>query len=171
MLKHTLLSCSMALTLILGAKIARAEDVSSQDIQFVHDAASAGMLEVQLGRYAMQTSRNNDIKKFGQEMVDDHSKANDELKGIAADKAIDIPHELNDEDKGVFDRLETLHEADFDKAYAAQMVKDHEKAIAAFKKESSDGSDSALKNFADKTLPILQHHLEMAQDLNKMINS
>jgi putative membrane protein len=169
MLKYSILVCSMTMTAMFGIRNASAGDLSLQDKQFVTGASSAGMLEVQLGQYASQNASNEDVKKFGSHMADDHSKANEELKTIANEKSIDLSKDLAGPDKTVVDRIENFKGTDFDKAYVAQMVQDHEKAVAVFEKESNDGSDAALKDFAQKTLPILKHHLEMAQDLNKTV--
>jgi putative membrane protein len=171
MFKRILIGGSLALSFILGTgAILRADDLSSQDKEFVATAASAGMLEVQLGQFAAQNASNGEVKKFGAHMVDDHSRANEELKTLAAEKSIEIPGDLSDKHKEVRDRLEKLSGGDFDKAYVAQMVEDHQKVVSAFEKEASDGGNDALKGFAQKTLPVLRHHLEMAQDLAKTIN-
>jgi putative membrane protein len=136
------------------------------DKQFVLGAASAGMLEVKLGQYASTNASNADVKKFGDQMVTDHSAANDKLKNIASTANIDIPSQLSDADQAELDRLTKLNGADFDKAYASQMVDDHNKAIALFLEEIDNGTNADLKSFAQDTLPTLKHHLEMAKELN-----
>lgn len=139
---------------------------SAADSHFVAEAASGGMAEVELGKLATQKASSDDVKKFGQKMVDDHSKANDELKQIASQENIMVPSEMNAKDKATVDRMSALSGAAFDKAYVKDMVMDHKKDVAAFQKEANTGKDDAVKGFASKTLPTLQEHLKMIQDIN-----
>jgi putative membrane protein len=136
----------------------------ASDQQFVTKAAQGGMAEVALGQLAASKGTNDAVKQFGQKMADDHGKANDELKSIAQQKGITLPTDLNAKDKAEQARLEKLSGAEFDKAYMSHMVKDHKKDVAEFQKESSSGKDSDVKQWAGKTLPTLQSHLQMAQD-------
>ncbi len=129
-------------------------------------AAQGGLAEVQLGQLAAQKASNPDVKAFGQKMVDDHTKANDQLKDIASKNSIAVPTELSAKDKAEHERLSKLSGDAFDKAYMSHMVADHKKDVAEFKKEANSGKDDAVKNFAQQTLPTLQEHLKMAQETN-----
>jgi len=140
---------------------------SSSDAEFVKKAAAAGMAEVAVGRLAVSNGQSADIKQFGQRMVDDHSKANDDLKAAAAKDNIDLPSAPTKEQQAAADKLGKLNGAAFDKEYARMMVKDHEEAVALFKKEAASGSSSNVKAFAQKALPTLEEHLTMAKDLGK----
>ena len=140
-----------------------AERLKRPDNTFLTSAAQGGMAEVEMGRLAVQKASNPAVKEFGQHMVDDHSKANDELKGIASQKSLSLPASLTAKDKATITRLSHLDGAAFDRAYIDDMVKDHQEDIAEFQKESNDGGDPDLKAFAAKTLPTLQQHLQMAQ--------
>ncbi len=133
------------------------------DSTFATKAAEGGIAEVQLGNLAKEHASSADVKNFAEQMVTDHTKANDELKSIAAGKNITLPTELNAKDKATYDRLSKLNGADFDKAYMRQMVTDHRTDVAEFKREADRGTDADLKAFAGKTLPTLQHHLQMAE--------
>ena len=104
-------------------------------------------------------------------MVDDHSKANDELKDLASKKNVTLPTDVDAKDKATMDRLSALNGAAFDKAYMRHMVSDHKKDISEFQKEASSGSDTDVKSWASKTLPTLQHHLQMAEDAAKAVNA
>jgi putative membrane protein len=134
------------------------------DKQFVMKAAEGGMAEVELGQLAASKGSNDAVKQFGQKMADDHGKANDELKSLAQQKGITVPTDLNAKDKAEKARLDKLSGAEFDKAYMEHMVKDHKKDVAEFKKESNSGKDSDVKQWAGKTLPTLESHLQLAQD-------
>jgi len=132
---------------------------------FVKEAAVGGMAEVELGKLAKDKGDSDTVKQFGQKMVDDHSKANDELKSLAKKKNIDLPTSLDAKHQAVVDRLSKLSGADFDRAYSTEMVKDHQEDVKEFQKEANSGTDSDIKNFASSTLPTLQEHLKMAREL------
>jgi putative membrane protein len=140
-----------------------ANRLSAPDSTFATKAAQGGMAEVQLGQLATRKASNPDVKAFGQQMVDDHSKANDEFKGLASRKGVTLPSSLDAKDQATYDRLSKLDGAAFDRAYMADMVRDHRADIAEFEREASHGSDPDIKGFASNTLHTLKHHLEMAQ--------
>ncbi len=148
---------------------ARADDMNSKmksgaDHKFAMEAAQGGMAEVQLGNLAKDHASSDDVKKFGQQMVDDHSKANDQLKSIASQAGMTSPTDIGPKNQALMDRLSKLNGAAFDRAYMTAMVKDHKMDVADFQKEANSGKDANLKKFAADTLPTLQMHLKMAQD-------
>jgi putative membrane protein len=169
MLSSRTIGVLAALFTLSGISMAQTIEPSSQDKQFAKDAASGGMLEVRLGQYASDNASSDAVKKFAERMVGDHTKANDKLKTVVSDKAIEIPKVLNEKDQKVLDRLEQLKGKDFDKAYVEQMVEDHMEDIHAFEKEINDGAEPTVKAFAEATLPTLKHHLEMAQALQRNV--
>lgn len=140
--------------------------LSAADKKFVMDAAKGGLMEVELGKVAAEKGNSPDVKQFGQRMVDDHSKANDQLKSIAEQKGVTLPTDLDAKDKAMKDKLSGLSGDQFDKMYMHHMVMDHKKDVAEFKKESNSGKDNDVKNFASQTLPTLEDHLKQAQDVN-----
>ena len=142
-----------------------ASGLSSADRTFVKEAAQGGMAEVELGQLAVQKASSPDVKQFGQRMVDDHSKANDQLKQVASEKGVTLPSKLSVKDAATKAKLEKLSGDSFDRAYMKDMVKDHTKDVSAFQKESQNGQDPAVKNFASQTLPTLQDHLNQAQSI------
>jgi len=144
---------------------------SSPDEMFVLDVAKDGMAEVDLGKLASEKASNDEVKKFAERMVTDHNKANDELKTLAQSKSITLPSDLDPKDKATHDRLAKLSGAAFDRAYIQQMVAGHRKAVAAFKKESMSGKDPDVKAWAAKTLPTIEDHLKMAQDIAKNVGA
>ena len=135
----------------------------NKDEEFAKEAADAGMMEVKLGELAQSKGQSQEIKTLGQHMVTDHTKANEELKALAMKKNIVLPNAMSKDAQKSYDELSGKNGAEFDKAYAKMMVKDHEKVIAKFKKESEKGEDPDLKSWATKTLPTLEHHLEMSK--------
>ena len=139
--------------------------MNSKDRDFLMDAAIGGLMEVELGKVAAQQGTSEAIKQFGQRMVDDHGKANEELMTLASGKGVTLPTALDDKHRQEVTKLSGMSGADFDRAYAKMMLKDHEKDVSEFEKQSMKGSDADIKAFASKTLPTLQEHLTMAKAL------
>ncbi len=131
---------------------------------FWANAAQGGMAEVELSKLAVQKSQNADIKKFANMMISDHGKANDELKTLAAKKNVKLPTEMSSSQKSTMDDLSKLSGAEFDKRYVEAMVDDHETTVDLFE-DNSTNSDVDIKAFASKTLPTLQSHLKMINDI------
>lgn len=139
-------------------------NLSSQDREFIMKAAEGGQMEVTLGQTAVSKATNSDVKQFAQRMVDDHSKASEELKGLASSKGITLPMENAAKTQKMKADMEKHSAANFDREYMKDMVKDHEKDVAMFEREARDGKDSEVKAWAEKTLPTLREHLQMARD-------
>jgi putative membrane protein len=146
------------------------EKDTEKDADFAVAAADGGMLEVQLGQLAVSKGTTDAVKKFGQSMVDDHSKANNELKALAAQKNITLPSSLSDEKQKKYNDLSEKTGAEFDKAYAKFMVEDHKEDIDAFKKEAENGKDADLKSWAAGKVPVLEHHLSMAEQTRDAVD-
>jgi putative membrane protein len=141
------------------------------DAIFAKKAAQGGMAEVKLGTLAQEKGTSDSVKKFGQRMVEDHTKAGDELKRAAAQENITLPEDISAKDKATYDSLSKLSGAAFDRAYARDMVKDHEEDLAEFNKEASGGKNPAIKDFATQTLPILQDHLKGAKEVRQNVSA
>jgi putative membrane protein len=137
--------------------------LTGSDKEFAMKAATGGMEEVEMGRLAARKASSADVKAFGQRMVDDHSKANDQLKALATQKGLTLPTALPADKKAHLDKMSKLSGAEFDRMYMGMMLKDHKKDVAEFEKEASKGKDSSLKSFAQNTLPTLREHLTLAQ--------
>ncbi|HEX6045305.1 MAG TPA: DUF4142 domain-containing protein [Pyrinomonadaceae bacterium] len=141
-------------------------NLSSQDRDFLMDAAMGGMMEVEMGRMAAQLGSSDAVKQFGRRMVDDHSKANTELTSLASSKGITLPTALDQKHRQEMSKMQRMKGADFDRAYMKLMVSDHTKDVSEFEKQSTRGTDPDLKAFASKTLPTLQEHLQLARSIN-----
>jgi putative membrane protein len=129
----------------------KSSSLSAKDKTFMKKAAKGGMMEVAMGKLAEQNGQSDDVKSFGKRMVADHSKANDELKKIAAQKNVKLPAK------------EPTVSWSSDKAYMDVMVKDHEKDLSEFQEEANSGSDPDVKKFADDTAKMVQEHLDLAK--------
>src|SRR5207247_8823982 len=130
---------------------AKSSSLSAKDKTFMKKAAKGGTMEVAMGKLAAQSAQSDDVKSFGKRMVTDHSKANDELKSIAAKKGVKLPSK------------EPSEKWSSDKAYMDMMVKDHEKDLAEFQEEANRGTDPDVKKFAEDTAKVVQEHLDLAK--------
>jgi len=142
---------------------AASTQLSSADQSFVKEAVLGGLMEVELGRLATEKASNADVKQFGQRMVDDHGKANQELSSIAQQKNVQVATELTGKAKADQDRLSKLSGEQFDRAYMQLMVQDHRKDVSEFRKQSTKAKDADVKSFASQTLPTLEGHLKLAE--------
>lgn len=138
----------------------------SADAKFAMMAAMGGMEEVEMGRLAVEKGASDEVRQFGQRMVDDHSKANQELMQIASSKGMTLPTALDAKHQADMQKMSALSGEAFDKAYVKMMVKDHKKDVGEFQKESTRGADPEIKAFAASTLPTLQEHLQMIQRID-----
>ncbi|MEG4204671.1 DUF4142 domain-containing protein [Microcoleus sp. Pol7_A1] len=139
--------------------------LSSRDRTFVMQAAQTGMLEVQLGRLAVQRGSSAGVKQYGQEMVDEHTQANQELMQLAMQKGVELPTEMSSQNKALTDRFSGLSGRSFDTAYKQAMIDSHNQAIALFQAQSQQGQDPDLKAWATQKLPNLQAHLQMVNQM------
>ncbi len=146
-----------------AVKLVKSEPV--EDNEFVLAVADGGMLEVKLAELAKNTSSTPDVKAFAESMTKDHGKANTELKEVAAKKNITIPAELSAKSQQKYKDLSAKKGKEFDMAYAEAMVADHKETISKFKTEANSGKDADLKKWAAAKIPVLEHHLTMAEKL------
>jgi len=144
--------------------------MSAQNKDFFPAAASAGMLEIETSKLAVATTQNADVKKFAEQMVTDHTKADTELKALAATKNITLPTTMSKHHQKMYDHLKDEKPGkDFDSAYQNIQVVAHKEAVTLFAKASTDSPDPEVKAWAAKTLPALEHHGAMAKDLDQKV--
>ena len=145
-----------------------AQQVQSKmdDKKFLKDAAIGGMTDVELGKLAAQKASSEGVKQFAQKMVDDHSKATEEVKQLATQMNITIPDALDSKHQSRVEKLSKLSGTEFDRAYLKQQLKDHEKNVKEFQRASQDATDPNVKALAAKLLPTLQQHLAAVKELN-----
>lgn len=133
---------------------------------FMTGAAYSGNAEIAASKMALEKTKNAEVKQFAQQMIAEHTKANNELKTLAGKKNFTPPTDLDAEHKTMAADMSKLTGEEFDRAYMRGQVADHEKSVALFEAQSNGGTDADAKAFAAKTLPNLKMHLEMAQKLN-----
>lgn len=146
---------------------AQAKPLSSQDRKFVEAAGAAGAAEVEMARVAIERADSSDVKSFASRMASDHEQAGNDLGKIAARKGATVDEKMSAKDQAELDRLRELQGESFDREYVKSQLAAHRAAVALFEGQAKNGSDSELKQFAASTLPTLQDHLQLVQQLAK----
>ena len=151
-----------------GAALAQGAQLDKKDREFIQKAAAGGMEEVEAGKMAQDKARNPDVKSFASMLVTDHSDANQKLQALAQQKGVTLPSALPAKQQKTVDKLAKAK--DFDKNFIhEQGLEDHRKDIKDFEKASKNAKDPDVKAFAANTLPVLQKHLQRAQELSKSV--
>lgn len=149
--------------------VANANTAANPEESFMMAAASGGIAEVELGRLAQQKAQSADVKQFGEMMVVDHTRVNEELKELATRKNITLPTSMGDEHMSTMKRLQDLSGAEFDRAYVEEMIEDHQGDVEEFEEKADSARDAEVKAFAEKTLPVLRRHLERIQAIEQKL--
>jgi putative membrane protein len=165
-----------------GERPAGDRDVGPLVRNWIEDRVEGGMKEVKLGELDSQKAQNADVKAFGRMMVQDHTKANDELKGIISKHNINVNPEL---DNDAIERFSKMEAKDFDREYINQMVDDHEATVKALEdrldkegtdenprytpKKSDNAVEMEINQWAAKAIPTVRKHLERAKELDQKL--
>jgi putative membrane protein len=134
----------------------------ASDAQFLKKVNEDNLAEVEVANVANTKSTNDQVKSLASKLLTDHQENQSDLQALASKKNVTLPSDMPASKKSVKDRLSKLDGAAFDKAYIAEMIKDHKAAIAAFER-AAKSTDADVKAFAEKTLPTLKEHLSQAQ--------
>jgi putative membrane protein len=176
-MKKAILAIAVAVTLTSSAALAQsvgektgvnsALGIAPKTEDFIKEAAMSDMLEIEAAKVAQQKG-NADEKKFAEQMITDHTKTSTELKGIVTGElAAAIPTALDDSSQKKLDKLKGAKPDNFASEYDPMQVSAHKDAVSLFERYAKGGENSKLKDWAGKTLPALQHHLDMAQAMDK----
>jgi putative membrane protein len=158
----------MAVEILFALSSVKAETaVSMSDTNFIQAAAQGGMTEVKLGELAAANGIRDDVKHFGQMMVKDHKAVNNDLKALAAQKGVSLPERMDAKHQAMVDKLTGLTGSAFDDAYVVAMIKGHIKDDKAFKAESNVTQDADIRVFLDKSIPVVESHLQQIMALKK----
>jgi putative membrane protein len=164
-MKKVIVSLGSVLLILSSPANGICRDKSEADQEFVNEAAQGGMLEVELGQLALKNGASGEVKNFGQQMVTDHTRLNDELGNAAKKDGLEVPTALTAEQRAEIQSLSKISGKEFDSKYAQLMVKDHTHDLAAFRKEESTTERPDLKKAIANAIPVVEHHLEMAKKL------
>jgi putative membrane protein len=136
-------------------------ELSSSDRAFIMKAAQTNLAEVKLGKLAQEKGTSKDVKDLADRLVDDHSKALDQLKAIADKNNISVTDQLSSDQQALYDRLSKLSGAEFDKTFTKEQVKLHNQAISLYTDQAKNGTNPDLKSYAQAALPTLRAHSDM----------
>jgi putative membrane protein len=149
-----------------NAKSSRGSSVESQDKEFMEDIAHANLAEIETGKLALEKSQSDEVKKFAQMMINEHTKAQKELESLAQKKGITLPTETDMQHKTIATALQALSGDTFDKQYIARVgVGDHERTLKLLQKTEKQTKDKELKAYASKTIKSVKKHLEHAKKM------
>jgi putative membrane protein len=151
-----------ALAWLLTPLCGFAAELPSADMTFATNAAAGGLAEVQAAQLAEKKAASASVKHFAQQMEKDHSAANNELMQLAKVQSISLPTGPDSAHATALEQMAKLSGAAFDREYMLSQLSEHRKAVVLFQKQAGSGQDTQLKAFAQKYLPTLQHHLQMA---------
>ncbi len=172
---HLKLTAGLAVwsLLTVGAAWARPQKHTANrltaGVNFADQASQGNQAEIKLAQLAQQKTTNNNVKQFAQRMINDHTKAENALKTVAAKESITLPTTLAPKDQAEYDNLSKLNGAAFDRAYMRDMVADHTADLQAFKNEVVRGSNPQVKAWAEQYEPTIAEHLQFAKDTQKKV--
>ncbi|MES2071114.1 MAG: DUF4142 domain-containing protein [Pseudomonadota bacterium] len=166
------LACVLAAIPHADAALMEVNDqLSGVDKQFLMTAAQTGNTEIVASKTASGKASSEDVKTFAAEVLADHSKVADQLKKLASSKGVNVPDEPSMKQQAVIARLNVLDAKKFDREFTAEIgVSAHKEAVALFRKAVMNAKDADVKAFAQQSLPALEHHLQMAQDLKAKLD-
>lgn len=145
--------------------------LSTSSKSFLREAAQGDLAEVDLAKLAGSKSSNPQVKQFAARMIRDHSANEDQVKALAAQESVTLPTTPNEKQQLEKRKLEGLSGKQFDGQYASMMLSDHEHDVSKFKPVAHNARNASVKEYAQKTLPVLESHLRAARELNSTMNA
>ena len=145
--------------------------LSDSDKNFLMKEEKDNIAEQEIGRFAAEKTQNKDVKDYAQMLVDDHTKALNDLVDLMNKKGMAQPNGLPKVEHDAMNKLNGLSGADFDREFINMMVEDHQKAVSEFRQEKDMAQDKDVKSYADNVLPVLEKHLQKAQELQRNLAS
>lgn len=142
----------------------RTTSLSGSDRDFITNAAQRGMAEVEMARLARERASSPEVKKLAQNMAEDHSKLNDQIRQTASANNVNLPNDIDSSDRSEIKKLSGLHGAKFDREFVKTAIDDHKRDIKDFEHVADNSTDPQLKTLASNALPKMRDHLQMAQD-------
>jgi len=140
---------------------------SFDERQFLMDTVTDGLTEVAIGKLGVEKASRDDVKQFAQKIVDDHTKANEELKELATGGGLTVPDALDEKQQARVDKLAKQSGGEFDKSFLKDQIKFHQQKIKEFQQETEGGHVQQLKDYVAKAQPTMEQHLDRAKELSK----
>lgn len=146
------------------------QDEVRNDLPFLREAAGANLMEVSLGRIAQTQASDRAVKEFGQRMVTDHSRLQQEFTTLASSNGVAFTPALDMEQQQEVNRLQRLSGPEFDRAYMELMIQNHQADVTHFENQSRDADSPRVRDLAARSLPVLRQHLSLAQQVGRQVN-
>jgi putative membrane protein len=165
------LLCLLSLGVFIASPALEAKDTNGAE-DFVKTASMANEFEIESSRLALDKSQNTDVRRFAQQMIDDHEKAGKDLQAAVQEATVSpesVTQALDDKHQKIMGELREASGKDFNEKYVKVQTKAHKDAVSLFKHYSKDGEDKTLKEFASKTLPTLERHLTHVKEVKKSL--
>jgi putative membrane protein len=170
----------LAMTLLATATLASpayaagpgdtATQLSKEDKDFLTDTAMGSLYQVKLGQIVAKQAASEDVKRFAQRMVDDHTKVNQKLAELAQKEGVTLPQELDKKHQEMLDKLTRESGPKLERMYLEGAIADHKDDMKAFAREAKDGKNPAVKQFATTSLPVFEDHLTLARQALDRLN-
>ncbi len=154
-----------------GTAAAVQSAIGDPDEFFMLLASQLNAAEIETGRLAVERAEDPEVRQFAERMIEDHTRANEELKRLAERKGISLPSRPDETHRLLASHLEELDGETFDREYISAMVADHAAALSMMQDRARISQDPEIREFADRQVPIFREHLQMAQDLNRSLNA
>ena len=138
---------------------------SATDRAFMIQAAQSNLAEIELSQLALRRAASNDVKQYARQMIQDHRQANNQLSRLAQQKGVTLPTETDAQHQALRAQLQQMSDSSFDRAYMTAMQADHDRAVALFQNQATQGRDPEVKAFAARILPKIQQHDAMARSM------
>jgi putative membrane protein len=164
------LSGACCVALVAAAGIANAAALSNADRQFLITVAKSDMTEAHEGQMAEDQASRTDVKDFGKTLVQDHTQSYEHLAELAAKTGVSIPKGIDTAKDPSIQRLAHLKGSRFESAFDSDEIGSHKRALALFKREAANGQDADVKAFASNMIPVLEKHLQLAEQCAKAVN-
>lgn len=171
MKKLSTLLCGLALVLGVAAVMPLRSHaaVTDNDKQFLQTASQSDFNEIKISQLAEQKAQNAQVKAFAHEMVTDHTALEKKMKPFADQWGLTPASSLDSEHQAIYDKLNGLSGADFDKEYMNAMLQDHQKAVAAFNQEAQETTDAKFKAAVVHGKAVVTNHLKKAEALHAKV--
>jgi putative membrane protein len=163
------ITTTFAVAAFCVSSIAAQTTLSERDTKFMAAAAEGNMMEIKLAELAQTNGTSQEVKDLGMKIKTDHTKSQEELQALAAQKNVTLPTAMNEKAQKHYDSMAKKQGQDFDKTYTKCMVMDHKKDICKFKKEAKKGDDAGVKAWAANTVPVLEQHKQMSETTCKAV--
>jgi len=141
------------------------------DQAFLRDASQGNLTEIENARLALKSAASDEVRRYAQRILDDHTRNQSDLRGVAQKAGVDLPNDIDSHHHDMQTQLTRLSGSDFDREYIRMMISDHQKDISKFEDAARNSKDSEVRDFASKTLPTLRDHLKSARDINDRLKN